>query len=503
MTAVDTIPFFLDEVEDINVSSLKTMENAKKNIMGRFITRAKEVHSGAGTGDLLNIYRQWNSSTEGSIASIISQELSNLMGNYTDLKMTSASFAEDVYTRIENRVGIGPQSDIEKYASMAEEIEYRLNNMIDILMKEKPTIELAILCNCIGRKIPDPELAQKYEGRGVFLGDIDGKKAKTIQVLQNYYNSLKEAGKGNVAALASPKGEIPSPSDVANAVAGALSSVAGESFYEILVTIVANRVIKEFNKIDEQIIQDFLKKGFSLISQDIRAKQSADVNLSGQQGKPDLYIYWNENGLVISIGGSVKFRQANTSFSNGKFIGKIKYRVSLKEIFDYADQLAPGASKSLTGALGAVLRTSGAEWGGGYVQPSDLNSFAEAWEELKQRAVLLGFIDKFAGTGETNNFGETNFADVLIINQEVIPIYNILQDIMLNGFSNAVTLSGNGWTWKFSHSHFPYWTHKNRKKYHTKGEKENESLRTSLFDSMMESIYNKKIYISFSLSKLT
>lgn len=209
------------------------------------------------------------------------------MGDYNSPKMTGASFFKDVQARVEQRDTSISSTDIDQYASMAEEIESRLNAMIDILMKEKPTIELVALCNCIGRKIPDPELARKYEGKGVNLAGIEGKKASTLQTLQNYYHNLLEAGKGNVVALTLPSGEIPSPKDIAKAVAGTLSSVAGESFYEILVSLVANRIIQEFNQVDEETIKAFLANGFSLMN---RTKQSADVNLSGQQGKPDLYI---------------------------------------------------------------------------------------------------------------------------------------------------------------------------------------------------------------------
>ena len=505
MAAIEQIPFFLSEVPDINIASLKTIDQAKSGVMTRFITRAKQVH-GVGTQTLLNTYRQWNSATENSIANLISQELNQLMNNnYNNPKMTGANFAKDVIARIESGVGIGPYSDIEQYGAMAQEIEHRLNSMIDVLMREKPTIELAALCNCIGRKIPDPDLAKKYEGKGVNLTGIEGKKAQTLQTLKNYYESLLAAGKGNVTALSVlGNDEIPSPEKVAKAVAGTLSSVAGESFYEILVTLVANRVMKQFNEVNEQIIKDFLAAGFSLTQIDERARQSSDVDLSGQQGKPDLYITWNENGLIIHIGGSVKFRQANNDFVNGKFMGKISYSLSLREVFNYADQLIPNASLSFTGALAAILRTKHEDWGDGYTTPADIESFKKAWDEIKQRAALMGVVDKFAGTGETNQFGEANFADVLIINQEVVPMYKIFQDISLTGFSGATSVSGGGWTWTFGHYNFPYWHKKNRQKYHSKAEKNNgEALRISLYESMMESIYNKKIQISFSLNKLT
>lgn len=504
MALVDDMPFFLSEVPDINISGLKTIERARAGVMTRFISRAKQVH-GVGTKDLLNVYKQWDTTTEDNIANLISQELQRLMGNYKDPKMTGAGFAADVLARLEHKIGNGPYSDIEKYATTAQEIEYRVNSMIDVLMKEKPTIELAALCNCIGRKIPDPTLAKKYEGKGVSLRGVDSKVSKTLQTLQNYYQSLIDAGKGNTANLALLNdGEVPSPEKVAKAVAGTLSSVAGESFYEVLVTLVAKKILKEFNNVNQEIIQDFLRNGFSLRELDERAYQSEDVNDTGTQGKPDLYLVWNENGLVLHIGGSVKLRQAEGDFSNGRYIGKISYGLSLKEVFNYANELIPNATLGFSGALSAVLKTKQEPWGEGYVTPDDIKNFKLAWEEVKQRAALLGVVDKFAGTGENNKYGQANFADVLIINQEVVPMYKIFQDISVNGFSNAMTLSGGGWTWTFGHSHFPYWHKKNRQKYHTKTEKENgEALRASLFESMMKSIYDKKIQISFSFNKLT
>ena len=57
MATIEQIPFFLDEVPDINVGGLKTIEQAKSGVLTRFITRAKQVH-GVGTQTLLNTYRQ-------------------------------------------------------------------------------------------------------------------------------------------------------------------------------------------------------------------------------------------------------------------------------------------------------------------------------------------------------------------------------------------------------------------------------------------------------------
>lgn len=504
MAAVDNFPFFLSEVANINIGGLRTIEQARAGIMSRFIGRAKQVHQ-VGTQDLLNAYRQWDSATDGSIANLITQELEQLISNYNDPKMTGASFAADVQNRIDNgNIALASVEDINYYAAMAEEIEHRLNSMIDILMQEQPTIEVAALCNCIGRKIPDPELASKYEGKGFNIGTIEGKKAAALQILHNYYMNLAAAGKGNVAALALENGTIPTPADVAEVVAGALSSVAGESFYEILVQLVANRVMKQFNAVNKDIIESFLRAGFSLRNIDERVQQSADVNSSGQQGKPDLYIYWGENGLILRIGGSVKLRQANRDFVNSQFVGNISYKLSLREIFGYGEELLPGSSLSLQGALGAILREEGASFGSGYVRPRDISSFGSAWDEIKQRAIFLGIVDKFAGTGETNKFGEANFADVLIVNQMVIPMYDIFRNIADKGFSGATTISGGGWTWTFGQFQFPYWYLKNRRIYHDHRKNDmDETFRKEMFDQMMKSIYNKKIYIAFSPKNLT
>jgi hypothetical protein len=144
------------------------------------------------------------------------------------------------------------------------------------------------------------------------------------------------------------------------------------------------------------------------------------------------------------LGGSVKLRQADNDFSNGKFVGKISYSLSLREVFNYANQISPSSAAKLKGALGAVLKEEGTAYGSGYVTIEDLTPYADAWEEIKQRAVLLGVVDKFAGTGELNEFGEANFADALIINQEVIPMYRIFQDVALNGLTNGMSASGQG-----------------------------------------------------------
>lgn len=57
MAAIEQIPFFLSEVGNIEIDNLQNMDKAKKGVMTRFISRAKEVHQ-VGTSTLLNTYRE-------------------------------------------------------------------------------------------------------------------------------------------------------------------------------------------------------------------------------------------------------------------------------------------------------------------------------------------------------------------------------------------------------------------------------------------------------------
>ncbi len=245
--------------------------------------------------------------SESSLAQKISNELDKQIKEKLSQKITGADFnVEKALSNLtpESHYLEMPETSAKKYGALIDELNRRINAMLDILGDSTGALQKAALQACIGSKITDPELAAKYDGKILSLG-LDSSTANTFQTLQNLYNDLntliKDPSTSQDSLLASYKdGQTISPDLLAKKIASTLSSIAGEAIFEPIVISIINEILKNEKEINKEALTAFVSEaGQKIIDGNFLqinvntpnfARQSKDIAQKGSQGKPDLYI---------------------------------------------------------------------------------------------------------------------------------------------------------------------------------------------------------------------
>lgn len=502
MNAVE-YTYFKDELPSLpSMADYLTVEQAKNQLAFNFQTLSQNVHN-ASWDELQKIYENWKHTSEESLASLISAELEKYFASDLQQQITGAGYsASQLWTQFDfARTDFQKLTDMDKYVLLKDELDNRIDVMCSLLERMDLFEEAALLAS-VNSKLTDEELIAKYNLKTLSL-DPNKKFDQVVASLKNNYENLTSLSSGGNAVHSLKSGKDITPDNLAASIRGALNTIAGEAVFENLVIHISNILLKKGKQIDKQIMDLLVgpngQKRISGKTLDIaiqgEARQAKDFVLKNdKQGKPDFYIDFTENGVTLTLGGSVKLKQKKSDFSNGVFKGSIDYSTTINGLWQYLGD----RGTIFPQILHIILESRGTTR---YAYPS---AYADVWEAAKHEAIYLAFLDKFVGNGTENQYGEKNFADFIVVNQYVVPFWEIIQDVASEkeGYGSHLTLSGEGVTWKFDTSHFAWW--RKRKTSHLLGRKTNAQIREAdereaLYQKMLSTIRNKKIQMSLNL----
>lgn len=449
---------------------LASTEKVKNKVLDDYvksIARTSKYKTNVNKGDLDNL-KEWYPETATSLAKKISASLLN-SNNYlttnsgmkgTNQIITGAEFSAKVNERLKSDNNMFNSVTQKKLATIAtlvqEQLQLYLNKIVDCeddsiysiikLLAEKNTTGIT---NEYSQYLKETGLGtlelvnedNMNSGDKKFYNNIKNLHniMLSLENLQNglssvYYKKTKKNGKEKSELVTTPESFIRSLTAIFNAI-------GGEAIGEALVVSCVNNA--------EETIDNSISNTNKSLNQlkNVTAKQvqhETRTSLKGNrvQIKPDIWIDFEQNGVKLTLGGSIKIRQTKKQFKFGTRGGEVSPASNttlgtwLKIVENNSQNFSIKNIKNFEQAWSARY-DSQANNKSREITNSRLSAWTEKWEEMKDYARYIIALSELAGT-----LAENDVASIFIVNYQVFSIYDIISNLDID--KEALTTSGTG-----------------------------------------------------------
>lgn len=296
-------------------------------------------------------------------------------------------------------------------------VDRYMSNTIEVLAKNNENILAQAILNAYKTDTPIKiPIGDRKVSRSM-LTESETKTVALVNIITQNLNGLRSLGNGSYSGNA---GEL--YSGYIEALKGAFNSLGGV-IHEIVIAHGLNAAIGIGNgaiKKSEPEIRRIVEKSNGTFYSRWNAQ---DTNTEGKETKDDVSIYYNKNGITVTIGGSIKLRQGQAFRGSGQG----------SQILGVKDLIAKGESyDSITKKLEQYIpgiNQYGYQMMGAWSNNEDIANVRGDWWLMKQFAGAINFVDSLAGSGQIGDF-----SSLFIVNNKVFSVADILQK----------TLSGSG-----------------------------------------------------------
>lgn len=488
--------YFLDKV-NAQAPQLPTVEEAKKQILDKFLSQQMRlVSSGSiSRNELENYLLSWNSTNEGSIASAISNELSQRMNNFSTV-LTGAGFKTKFQEEV-SKEGTSTVSDNEKALSLYKMVQQQLQLYLDVSKDSENDAAKALIkelaaASSINNVANVPAFLSQLnvkDGMAFSKASLKGAETKFVSLMKELGNIIQGiasiAGGGqNTSYLKTGTKRYATIDELASAVAASFSAIGGEYIYEPLAVASANAVKKKMTDELKETNTRLSGKGCTVTAHWVPTGESAS---GGYQGKDDMFFIVSNDSVTLRLGGSLKLRQGKGVKADGSYARGLNPQENFN-LGQFIDIATNNTGKDFYEQYWSLYLTSASH--GRYIKNNTKQYLAPAiasWNQMKQVGKYTAALRVLTGSGVKGDF-----SSIFIVNNQIVSMYALLNKLVDNDKNKAsagIWISGKGYTSTFASHSASYRTSRFKKDYEAE----------PAFYSMLDQIYKKRINIQVNM----